>query len=282
MFFDRYVLEKMAYRDSLTNLYNRNEMNLFLNKQSIGQKPGVLYLDIDHFKAINDTLGHDTGDLLLTKIGEQLKKWEKDQVIPYRIGGDEFLIITKDQDLSALEQSAHSLLEQIKQSFHIEGNELYVTGSIGIVVGSNEESDHTKLLRAADTAMYVAKKKGKNQFSVYTTQMGLKEVRKMELEKDLQKALKDNQFYMEYQPKWNVKTNTLYGFESLIRWKHPRLGIISPREFIPIAEETGLIIPLTRWTLEEATKQCKVWHSQGIIQPVAVNISKSVPYGHTI
>ncbi|WP_058308513.1 bifunctional diguanylate cyclase/phosphodiesterase [Gracilibacillus massiliensis] len=282
MFFDRYVLEKMAYQDSITDLSNRNEMNRFLNKQPTGEKLGVLYLDLDHFKAINDTLGHDTGDLLLIKMGELLKKLQNDQINTYRIGGDEFLIITKDSELEDLEQLANSLLEEIKQPFHINGNELYVTGSIGIVIDTVDEADHTKLLRAADTAMYVAKKQGKNQYSVYTTEMGLKEVRKMELEKDLQRALKENQFYMEYQPKWNVKTNTLYGFEALIRWEHPRLGIIAPSEFIPIAEETGLIVPLTRWTIEEACQQCKHWHSQNIMQTVAVNISPSLFHTGTL
>ncbi|KAB8139379.1 EAL domain-containing protein [Gracilibacillus oryzae] len=272
MFFDRYVLEKLAYQDNITGLANRNEMTRHFRKMS-GEVIGVLYLDLDQFKAINDTLGHEIGDLLLKEVGGILREFETQQIHAYRIGGDEFLFIIDHSDIQEMERIADEILGEIKQPFQIVNNELYVTGSIGIAVDPVMESDHSRLLRAADTAMYTAKRNGKNRYCIYTEEMGVKEVRRMELEKDLQRALEDEQFFLEYQPKWNVKTDSLYGFEALVRWEHPRLGLVSPGEFIPITEENGFIVPLTKWTLEKACQQCQMWQQQGINQPVSVNLS---------
>lgn len=273
IFFDRHVLEKMAYMDTITGLPNRNEMNRFFDKYTGGETLAVLFIDLDQFKAINDTLGHNVGDLLVQEVGYRLRQFVRPDRKAFRIGGDEFLFIVKGCEREQAEQLAGEILKSIKQVVRVEGNELYVTGSIGISIGSIRESDRSVLLKTADTAMYKAKGLGKNQYSVYTDEMGVKEVRKMELEKDLQLALEQRQFYIEYQPKWNVKMNRMAGFEALLRWQHPRLGIVTPTEFIPLAEETGLIVPITRWTMEEACRQCKVWQSQGIRQPVSVNLS---------
>ncbi len=273
VFLDRHVLEKMAFQDPITGLPNRNEMNRFFDTYTGKEKIGVLFLDLDHFKAINDTLGHHTGDLLIKEVGTRLRQFIKKDQQAFRIGGDEFLIIVKNCDQNQAERLAENILQSVKEMYQIDGNELYVTGSIGISINSILDSERSMLLKTADTAMYQAKGLGKNQYCVYNEKMGVKEVRKMELEKDLQRALKDNQFYLMYQPKWNVKTNKLAGFEALLRWKHHRLGIVSPAEFIPIAEETGHIIPMTRWTLEQACQQCKIWQSQGMKQTVSVNVS---------
>lgn len=273
VFFDRHVLEKMAYQDGITGLPNRNEMNRFFDTYIGDEKIGVLFLDLDHFKAINDTLGHHTGDLLIQEVGLRLKKFIKKDQQAFRIGGDEFLIIVKNCDQKRAERLAEEILLSIKEVYQIDGNELYITASIGISISSIKDSERSMLLKTADTAMYKAKGLGKNQYCVYNDTMGMKEIRKMELEKDLQRALKDKQFYLMYQPKWNVKTNKLAGFEALLRWKHPRLGVISPAEFIPIAEETGHIVPITRWTLEQACIQCKEWQEKGDIHPISVNIS---------
>ncbi|WP_165856912.1 putative bifunctional diguanylate cyclase/phosphodiesterase [Marinobacter sp. JSM 1782161] len=273
MFFDRYFLETMAYQDGITGLSNRNEMNRYLNRQKNQRHAGFLFLDLDHFKVINDTLGHDIGDLLLKAVGKTLQSFQDSHTQAYRIGGDEFLFIAERSDLDELETLSGRILDQIKQPFHIEGNELYVTGSIGIALGRIDPADSSALLRAADTAMYVAKKQGKNQHCVYTEAMGVKEVRKMEIEKDLQRGVRDNQFFIEYQPKWNVKTDRVFGFEALVRWNHPRLGVIPPNEFIPLAEETGLIVPLTQQVLEEACRRCIEWQAGNPDQSVAVNIS---------
>ncbi|WP_284645672.1 bifunctional diguanylate cyclase/phosphodiesterase [Paenibacillus silviterrae] len=273
IYFDRHVLERMAYQDTITGLPNRNEMNRFFSMHNGNETIGILFLDLDRFKAINDTLGHNIGDLLVQEVGSRLKEFIRTDQVAFRIGGDEFLIIIKNCNQERAEIVANEILKSIKQVYYIDGNELYVTGSIGISIGTIQESDKLHLLKTADTAMYKAKGLGKNQYCVYTEEMGFQEVRRMELEKDLQQALEHRQFYIVYQPKWDVRTNRLYGFEALIRWQHPRLGLISPGEFIPIAEETGLIVPMTRWTLEVACQQMKEWQSQGIVQPVSVNLS---------
>lgn len=273
IFFDRHVLEKMAYQDITTGLPNRNEMNRFFDTYSGNDSIGVLFLDLDQFKAINDTLGHHVGDLLVQEVGARLRLFVRSDRQAYRIGGDEFLFIVNKCTREEAEQLAEQILQKTKEVYHIDGNELYITGSIGISIGSIQDTDRSVLLKTADTAMYKAKGRGKNQYCVYDEEMGEQEVRKMEIEKDLRHALENNQFYIVYQPKWNVRTNRLFGFEALIRWKHPRLGIVYPAEFISIAEETGLIVPMTRWTLEEASRQCKQWLSEGVAQPVSVNLS---------
>ncbi|WP_244908094.1 bifunctional diguanylate cyclase/phosphodiesterase [Paenibacillus campinasensis] len=281
MFFDRHVLEKMAYQDSITQLPNRNEMNRYFER-NVGKQVAVLFLDLDQFKAINDTLGHDVGDLLVQQAGFRLRQFADEKRQAYRIGGDEFLIIAEQCTQEQAECLAKQILHTIKQVYRIDGNELYITASIGISIGTLQQSNRTVLLKTADTAMYKAKKLGKNRHCVYTEEMGITEVRKMELEKDLQRALVEKQFYIVYQPKWNVKTDRLYGFEALIRWQHPRLGVIPPGEFIPIAEETGLIVPMTSWTLEQACLQAKAWQDQGIYQPVSVNLSVRLFYTDTL
>lgn len=273
IFLDRNVLERMAYQDTITGLPNRNEMNRFFDTHAGNESIGVLFLDLDQFKAINDTLGHHIGDLLVQEVGSRLRQFVQGNRQAFRIGGDEFLIVVKNCDSAQAEGLAKEILLQIKKPYRINGNELYVTGSIGISIGSIRSDDRSILLKNADTAMYQAKKSGKNKYCVYDEQIGVTEVRKMELEKDLQRAIEENQFFVVYQPKWNVKTNSLVGFEALIRWNHPRLGIVSPAEFIPIAEETGLIVLMTRWMLEESCRQCKEWHDKGIRQPVSVNLS---------
>ncbi|WP_245948232.1 bifunctional diguanylate cyclase/phosphodiesterase [Paenibacillus sambharensis] len=273
MFFDRHVLERMAYKDSITGLPNRNEMNRFFDTYEGSDSIAVLFLDLDRFKSINDTLGHNIGDLLVQQVGLRLQQFIRRDQMAFRIGGDEFLFIVNSGDLARIEAFAKDILQTIKKVYHIGGNELYVTGSIGISVGSIQENDRSILLKTADTAMYKAKGLGKNQYCIYSDEMGTREVRKMELEKDLQLALEQKQFYVVYQPKWNVRTNQLYGFEALTRWNHPRLGHVSPSEFIPIAEETGHIIPMTRWMVEEACRQNKLWQSQGVAKPVSVNLS---------
>lgn len=273
VFFDRNVLEKMAYQDNITGLPNRNEMNRFFDTYVGNKRFAVLFIDLDQFKVINDTLGHNIGDILLKEVGLRLRKFLRNGQQVYRIGGDEFLLIVEDGDQKQAENLATDILKSIKEVYRIEGNELYITGSIGISIGSIKETDRAMLLKTADTAMYTAKSSGKNQYEMYNEQTGNTEIRKMELQKDMQWAMDAGQLYVVYQPKWNVQTNSLVGFEALLRWNHPRLGVVSPGEFIPIAEETGLIVPLTKWTLDEACRQCKKWESQGCVNPISVNIS---------
>lgn len=273
MFFDRNVLEKMAYQDAVTGLPNRHEMNKFFETSIGNERIGVLFIDLDKFKIINDTIGHNMGDLLIREVGARLQQFiRKDQRV-FRIGGDEFLLVVKRCDEKRAEQLAEEILLSLKDVYRIEGNELYITASIGISLGSIKSSNRFTLLKTADMAMYEAKKLGKNRYCLYSEELGKQEVRRVELERELHVALENNQFHIVYQPKWNVKTNSLHGFEALLRWEHPRLGAISPAEFIPITEEAGVILPITKWILDNVCHQCTIWRMQGETQPVSVNLS---------
>ncbi|REK71178.1 putative bifunctional diguanylate cyclase/phosphodiesterase [Paenibacillus paeoniae] len=273
----RQELEKLAYRDSITDLPNRHAMTRFFDSYQTEHSAGVLFLDLDHFKAVNDTLGHHIGDLLVREVGIRLSTFiDGPRQHVFRIGGDEFLVVRQSGDEEGAEQLARDILQHMKKPFVIEQNELYVTCSIGVSVGPVGDQDRLMLLKAADTAMYRAKALGKNQYCFFNEQIGKEQFRRLELEKDLRRAFEQKQFFLVYQPKWNVQTNSLSGFESFIRWDHSSLGIVHPQEFIPIAEENGLIMPLTEWTLATACAQCKQWMDKGIHQPVAVNVSLSL------
>lgn len=271
---EKTILTKMAYQDDLTGLPNRHAMNRFFESiEDGGRTMAVLFLDLDQFKAINDTLGHHVGDLLVREAGRRLGAFMNNMQQVFRLGGDEFLIVSADADRLYAEQLAHNVLHAIRMPFQLEEHELYVTSSIGISIGQVQKENRHMLLKQADTAMYRAKKNGKSQYCVYDSQIGAEEERKLELEKDLQRALARREFYLEFQPKWDVQANRLAGLEALVRWKHPKLGVVSPKEFIPVAEETGFIIPLTKRILEEACLQCRAWQDNGIYQSVSVNLS---------
>ncbi|GAA0310528.1 bifunctional diguanylate cyclase/phosphodiesterase [Gracilibacillus halotolerans] len=273
--YDRQILERMAYEDILTGLQNRNEMNRFFKKQPKHSEIAVLYIDLDQFKAINDTLGHHVGDKLVQEVAHRLRPFIKKSQKVYRIGGDEFLVIQEHGKEEDAIQLAEQILKQMRKPFYIDENEFFITASIGI---SNNEANqqHFAPLKAADTAMYKAKNKGKNRYCVYNEEMDKEEMRKMELEKDIQTALYKDELYLFYQPKWCMKSNSLYGLEALLRWKHPKLGNIPPSEFIPLAEETGAIIPITRWVMEQACLLSKSWQAKGRIYPTSINLSKQL------
>ena len=274
--FDRQVLEKMAYMDSLTGLANRNDMNRFFEKHSKNTGPlGVLYFDLDQFKVINDTLGHSIGDQLIMEVAKRLRPLSNKHQHVYRIGGDEFLLIVENCKQELAIQLAEQILNEMQKPFHISGNELFITASIGISITTDQHNDLTPL-KTADTAMYKAKSLGKNRYCMYNDAMGEQEMRRLELEKDLQTALSNDQFYLVYQPKWCMKNNSFFGMEALLRWEHPRLGNIPPSEFIPIAEETGAIVPITRWVIKKACLQIKEWQSMGREYPISVNLSKQL------
>lgn len=276
IFFDRHVLERMAYSDPLTGLANRHDLSRFFEEEFLpGMEGAIFFLDLDRFKTINDTLGHDIGDLLIREVSRRLKDCVGDSETVFRLGGDEFLIASKKSSSDTVRALAERLLHDIKQPYFLEDNELYVTASIGISLAPVHGTDRTSLLKSADTAMYNAKAAGKNRFRVFDEEMDRHMIRKLELEKDLRKALAHQEFYAVYQPKCNVTNNQIVGMEALLRWNHPRLGVISPKEFIPIAEDTGLIIPITHWLLKEVCRQNRFWQEQGLIQ-VCVSVNMSV------
>lgn len=271
------TIQHMAYYDGLTGLPNRNRFREKLNQalsRSQEQKLAVLFLDLDRFKMINDTKGHTVGDQLLKEVASRLGQTVGEQGIVSRQGGDEFIILLDDIDRQGISKVAKRILNSFAHPFAIQQEEFYVTPSIGISVYPSDGMDGETLIKNADIAMYVAKDRGKNNYQFYTSGLQGLSSRKMEMETGLRKAMDSNQFELYYQPQVELKTGNIIGIESLIRWKHPERGMVPPVEFIPLAEETGLIVPIGNWVLKEACKQHRKWMDYGYIPMVmSVNIS---------
>ncbi|MFI8575593.1 EAL domain-containing protein [Rossellomorea aquimaris] len=271
------TIRTMAYYDSLTGLPNRNKFKKYLN-ESIREAPdqsiAILFLDLDRFKVINDTKGHSTGDIILEKVAVQLKNVVKDKGIVFRQGGDEFIILLSNLNEKEVEETTGEVLHSFNSPIVIHEQEFFVTPSIGISMYPKDGEDQESLIKHADTAMYLAKDRGKNNYQFYFPELEKASSRNMELENGLRKVLELKQLTLHYQPKVDLETLDIIGVEALLRWEHPELGMVSPCEFIPLAEETGLIIPIGEWVLREACQQSKEWEKNGLgIIPIAVNIS---------
>jgi diguanylate cyclase (GGDEF)-like protein/PAS domain S-box-containing protein len=270
------TIKYMAYYDVLTGLPNRNMVRKHLNAalKKGDQGLAVLFLDLDRFKIINDTKGHRVGDLLLKVVASRLKNAVQNMGLVSRQGGDEFIILLKGLNKTQVIEVAERILGEFSAGIEIENQEFFVTPSIGISMAPGDGSDEETLIKHADTAMYLAKERGKNNYQFYTDQLQGLSSRKMELENGLRKALEQGQLMLHYQPQVNLATGKIIGVEALVRWQHPEKGIISPAEFIPLAEETGLIVPLGKWVLQKAAAQNKDWQDKGYSQfPISVNIS---------
>lgn len=270
------TIKYMAFYDVLTGLPNRNmvrnHLNAALNKGN--QELAVMFLDLDRFKIINDTKGHRVGDLLLKEVAGRLKNTVRDSGLVSRQGGDEFIILLRGLNKEKIIEVAQRVLDEFSNGFIVEKQEFFVTPSIGISLAPKDGNDEETLIKHADTAMYLAKERGKNNFQFYTDQLKGLSSRKMELENGLRKALEQEQLMLHYQPQVNLETCEIIGVEALLRWQHPEKGMISPAEFIPLAEETGLIVPLGKWVLQEAAAQNKAWQDMNYAHiPVSVNIS---------
>ncbi|WP_066051234.1 EAL domain-containing protein [Robertmurraya korlensis] len=271
-----------ALHDALTGLPNRRAFYQDLNDQMQIAKTNkesiaVIFLDLDRFKIINDTLNHENGDLLLKKVAERLTQVDDTRVTDfsvYRLGGDEFTFIlssvTKDETTIFVKR----IINLFKKSFCLKDHELFVTSSLGISMFPTDGEQPDVLIKNADIAMYSSKESGRNSYSFFTQVMNDDYQNKMVLEKALRKAIHSNEFTIVYQPKMNIETNRIIGMEALVRWESSELGLVSPTEFIPLAEETGIILPLGEWVLKSACRQNKIWQDQGYTPiPVSVNIS---------
>jgi diguanylate cyclase (GGDEF)-like protein/PAS domain S-box-containing protein len=276
-------LEHRAFHDPLTNLPNRQ---LFMDR--LGQalrrtmrrhnQVTVLFMDLDGFKVVNDSLGHDVGDLLLALVAQRLRRCLRPEDTLARFGGDEFLVLIEAvDDPGRAVQVAERITEELRRPFIIEGRDLYVTASIGISLGGARTHDPDALLREADTAMYRTKNEG-GDFRVFDPAMYERAFRRLEVENDLRRAIDQEEFVIHYQPMVDLQTGELWGMEALVRWDHPERGLLEPSEFVPVAEESGLVIPMGEQILREACFRAKEWQEENPRIPplvMAVNLSAS-------
>ncbi|EGG99789.1 Sensory box/GGDEF family protein [gamma proteobacterium IMCC2047] len=235
----------------------------------------VLFIDIDRFKSVNDTLGHTVGDQLLQDIAKRLTfNLQKPNTVA-RFGGDEFIVILPDEDnLHRLENYVLSILKHLETPYNLNGHKVFASASIGVSVYPYDGDDTETLLRKADNAMHKAKEKGRNNVQFFTMEMDIEAQRRQELEQDLHKAIAKKQLSLNYQPIIDAQTGMIVSAEALVRWKHPKKGFISPDDFIPLAEEVGIITSIGEWVLREACKTASHWTAEaGSIPSVSVNLS---------
>ncbi len=273
-------IKHLAYHDALTNLPNRL---LFKDRLTVAlshahretSRLAVLFLDLDRFKVINDSLGHNIGDQLLQAVAARVQACVRDSDTVARLGGDEFTILLprlmRSEDVAPV---AGKLIEAVRYPFHIEGREFFITTSIGISVYPEDGADAETLIKNADTAMYQAKELGRDNYQLFNAHVNAKALQRIAVEHGLRKALANDEMQVYYQPIYDLRTDRITGMEALLRWHHPQMGTIPPATFIPIAESTGAMVPIGSWALRQACKQAKEWHDAGHRSlSLAVNLS---------
>jgi len=273
-------IEYLAYHDALTALPNRGLFNKLLS-QTISQAQrstkqlAVAFIDLDRFKQINDTLGHEAGDELLKEVATRLKACLRDSDIVARLGGDEFVVIlTELTDEKYAATVAQKIVTAIAMPFVLLGQEFRVTASIGISTYPLDGADEQTLTKNADIAMYQAKEDGKNNFQFYSAKLNANSLERLTLESSLRHALERGEFRLHYQAKRDIATGQITGVEALLRWQNPDLGMVAPLQFIQVAEETGLMVPIGKWVLQTACLQNVAWQKQGLPRlKIAVNLS---------
>ena len=273
-------VEYLAYHDGLTALPNRSLFNKLLSQaiRHARRHKGnlaVAFIDLDRFKQINDTLGHEAGDELLKEVANRLKACLRDSDTVARLGGDEFVVLLTDLGEKKYAATvAEKIITSIARPFVLLGQEFRVTASIGISTYPQDGADEQTLTKNADVAMYQAKEDGKNNFQFYSEKLNANSLERLTLESSLRHALERREFQLHYQAKRDMTTGRITGMEALLRWQHPDLGIVSPMQFIPVAEETGLIVPIGKWVLHTACSQNVAWQRQGLPRlNIAVNLS---------
>ncbi|WP_263833834.1 putative bifunctional diguanylate cyclase/phosphodiesterase [Sulfurospirillum oryzae] len=282
----REKLDYTAYHDYLTKLANRAQFITILEKtlekaQQQDLRVGLLFIDLDRFKEINDSYGHSVGDMVLCEIAERLNTIAAHDALIARLGGDEFTLIVEDKTNEEIEHLVQSIVATIQKPLLIYATEMYLTCSIGISLFPKDAKDAESLLRNADTAMYIAKNKGKNTFQFYNQSMTEASIERLQMESHLRRAIDKEELVLYYQPQVDVNSGKITGAEALLRWNDNILGNVSPAKFIPLSEETGLILPLGNWVLKEAFIQQSKWLQSGVAPDIlAINIAAKQIY-HT-
>ncbi|MBD8193242.1 EAL domain-containing protein [Pseudomonas fluorescens] len=277
-------IHRLAYYDALTHLPNRTlfQDRLHTALQSAERQKSwvvLMFLDLDRFKPINDSLGHAAGDRMLKEMATRLLGCVAEDDTVARMGGDEFTLllqprVSREMALNRAIHVAEQILASLVKPFVLEGREFFVTASIGIALSPQDGNELSQLMKNADTAMYHAKERGKNNFQFYQADMNASALERLELESDLRHALEQNEFVLYYQPQFSGDGKRLTGAEALLRWRHPRRGLVPPGDFIPVLEELGLVVDVGDWVISEACRQLKTWHQNKVRVPkVSVNIS---------
>ena len=274
------ILHHQAHHDGLTGLPNRTlfgdrlEHGLKLAERHLGRL-ALFFIDLDNFKQINDSLGHQIGDKVLVVVSERLKAKIRKEDTLARLGGDEFTIIMENlEEIRQVSVLAQKIQAVLGQPMHIDGHTLYISCSIGISFYPQDAQNANDLVKYADAAMYKAKEEGRNNFQFYSAEMTVLAYERVVMEASLRQAIKNEEFILYYQPQVNAETSMMIGMEALIRWEHPHLGLLLPEKFIPLAEDTGLIIEIDRWVMRTAMKQIHQWYGRGLNPGVlALNLS---------
>ncbi len=273
-------IEYLASHDSLTGLPNREMFSGLLrhsieSSQRHSRRFSLLFIDLDRFKVINDSLGHEAGDMLLVEVAHRLRGALRASDMVARLGGDEFVVVLEETGERAdIEKVACELLSALSQPMLLSGHECHTTASIGIAIYPSDGTDAQTLTKNADMAMYLAKEDGKNGFRFFSRDVKVQSIERLTLETALRRALERDQFSLHYQPKVDMRSGQVTGVEALLRWQHPDFGMVSPMQFIPLAEEIGLIVPIGRWVLKEACVQNMAWQRGGLVPvSMAVNLS---------
>ena len=270
-------LSELANTDSLTGLPNRNAIHdktrAAIASAAAGESVGILFLDLDNFKKVNDHYGHVFGDRLIQDVSSAVRECLADEDTLARLGGDEFIVLSPVASVASMEAMAQRILERLRVPFSLGLVEVYTGCSIGIAMFPEHGDSLEALIRAADTAMYVAKDDGKRTYRVFSPEMNRKVAEYMWLDTNLRRGLEEGQLTLHYQPKLSLATGTVYGVEALVRWNSPERGQIMPAAFIRYAEESGLIGPLGRWVMQTAAEQAAQWKARGLSLRVAINVS---------